>query len=85
MRIPVQLEDGDLNGASVCLCVADSSNTLNKMTQSTELMKNKTKHQTTDSGVNLTLLSYRYKFTLLHPSGSTVHTYTLRTRKFMLP
>lgn len=43
MRIPVQSEDGDLNGASVCLCVADSSNTLNKMTQSTEDMKNKTK------------------------------------------
>lgn len=47
MRIPVQSEDGDLNGASVCLCVADSSNTLNKMTQSTEHKKNKTKQNKT--------------------------------------
>lgn len=68
MRIPVHLEDGDLTGASVCLCVADSSNTINKMTQSTKHVgkKTKTKHQTTDSGVNLTLLSYRFNSAHTH-------------------
>lgn len=43
MRIPVHLEDGDLTGASVCLCVADSSNTINKMTQSTKHVGKKKK------------------------------------------
>lgn len=78
MRIPVHLEDGDLTGASVCLCVADSSNTINKMTQSTKHVgkkKKKKKHQTTDSGVNLTLLSYRFNSAHIH----------IRTRKFLLP